>query len=298
MPGDGVLFYSLGVKCAVRLAVAMHSLRKHYPGPATVLHVGAEGAKDARALAEACGVEFRQIPCRVVTPGKNLALLGKCQLHLDTPYENTVFLDADTVTRAPFPELFEAAARDKFVAVQFADWKSYGSYYRKRIKQWVDIIPERWMAEALAFGPAINTGVFAFNRWSSLQNNVFNWAVQARDFFIPDEIAVCILCPQYPHRVMPAEFNVSCKYGEPYSAKARVIHYHGSKHARLAKLPAPECSTVHRDAGGFRLLNASDIWYREFEEVRAWPAVAANIPNDRQLRKNLKTWDRAKEAVL
>jgi hypothetical protein len=279
--GEGVIFYNLSTKCLVRLAVAMHSLRKHYAGPATVLHVGTEGAEDACDLATKCGVDFKQISSRV-SPGKNTALLGKTQLHLDTPYEISVLLDADTVTRRPFPELFEAARKHDFAAVRFADWKSNGAYYRKRIKQWSGIIPADWLKAALHFGPAINTGVFAFKRFAQLQHLLYEYAVQAREFFIPDEIAVCILAPQCKSIVMPAEFNASCKYGAPRSPETRIIHYHGNKHSRIEK---GVC------------LNAADLWFREFEEVRDWPTVQRHIVDDRQLRKNLPRWDKVKGSV-
>lgn len=278
----GVILYNLGTKCLVRLAVALNSMRKVWKGPATVLHVGDDGADAAYDIAILNDAGFKQIPCRV-DPGKNVALLGKTLLHLDTPYTVSVFLDADTVTLRPFLELFEAAEQHQFAAVAFADWKSYGSNYRRRIKDWSDIVPDDWIKAALAYGPAINTGVFAFHRDSELQNNLYEYAVKAREFFIPDEIGVCVLAPQYPCKTMPQEFNCSCRYSDPHAPNVRTVHFHGRKHARIA-------------ADVF--LNNADIWYREFEQVRKWPVVQDNIVNDAQLAANIGKWDKMKGAIL
>lgn len=80
MPAEGVLFYSLGVKCAVRLAVAMRSLRKHYAGPATLVHTGFDSMESAAQLAATCGVDFKPVTFRT-SPGHNVALLNKTLLH-------------------------------------------------------------------------------------------------------------------------------------------------------------------------------------------------------------------------
>ena len=294
MPGEGVVFYNLGVKCLPRLAVAMVSCRKHYRGPATLIHAGVEGMEDACQIARSADVDFKRVDFNI-PPGKNVALLGKTLLHTVTPYDVSVFLDADTLTRWSFPEYFVAARDCEFAVPAFADWKTSGSVWR-RIKQWRGIVPPDWIAAALHFGPAVNTGTFAFRKDSSLQREIYKLALQAREFFIPDEIGVQVLLPRFPHKIMPQEFNESCKYGRPYSARARIVHYHGRKHCRLAPLSeSRECSTVHADLGRTRFLNASDLWLTAFEEVRDWPVVARHIQDDAQLRMALPIWDNSRK---
>lgn len=277
----GVLFYSLGRSCLVRLAVAMATMRRVWKGPATCLHYGEDGAEDAYQVSILNDVGFKRCDVRV-PPGKNVALLGKTLLHLDTPYDVSVLLDADTVTMRAFPELFNAAEQCEFAMTAFSDWKSNGFHYRRRIKEWASIVPPDWIDAALALGPAINTGVFAFHRESTLQAALFDYAVKARGFFIPDEIGVCVLAPHYRHKVLPRDFNTSCRYDDPRGPNVRIVHFHGDKHARI------------RDG---QFLNNADIWLREFEAVRKWPAVQKNIQHDRQLRNNLAAWDNIKGVV-
>ena len=278
MSKRGVVFYSLGTKCLVRLAVAVTTLRRVWNGNAIILHYGLEGADSAREIAKMGGVDFQRCQVRV-SPGKNTALLGKTLLHKDTPYDCTVMVDADTVTLRPFNDLFWAAEEHEFATTAFSDWKSYGGKYSRRIKDWRKIVSKQWIEDALAFGPALNTGVFAFRKDSQLQAALYDYAVQAREFFIPDEIGVCILAPHYPHKVLSHDFNCSCRYDDPRADNVRIVHFHGNKHARF-KDNLPKSN--------------SDLWYTQFEKVRDWPVVQRHITHDRQLRNHLPTWDKLK----
>ena len=274
----GVIFFNAGLSCLARIAVAAHSLRKHYAGPATLIHVGDDGRDEARKIAGASSrIDFLPAEWRA-TEGHARALLNKCCLHLDTPYELSLLLDADTVTRADPTPIMDAATIKGFAVAQFSDWKTRGRI-RVRIEEWRPIVGDAWTEEALDFGPAINTGVYAFRRDSDLMRDWYGLAVKNRAGFIPDEACCQVMLPRYPANVLTANHNVSCRYGTPRAPDTLVIHFHGRKNARIAN---GTC------------LNNCDLWYREFEEIRHRPDVQAVIPHERLLRKNLPAWDKIK----
>ena len=235
----------------------------------------------------------------MVPPGHARALLCKTQLHLHTPYDTSILLDADTVTLGDITPIFEAAESSGFAVAQFSDWKTTGRI-RKRIEEWRPIVGDKWTDEALAYGPAINTGVYGFRRDSKLMADWYEIAVKNRAGFIPDETCCQVMLPRYPHVIMPARFNVSCRYGT--LTDAVVVHMHGRKHCRMTDPDSAVLQTGKRRFARVvwrpQFLNNSDIWLREFEEIRHRDEVQAVIKHDRQLRQNLPRWDRREELSL
>ena len=159
---QGVLYLlNWGNSFLTRLAVSLYSLRQHYDGPATVL--GSTGGEVDFPLLEQICNDFGTDLIKFETPGKGRvnSLPIKARLHELTPYDRTLYLDADTVVRAPIDELFDAIGKHcGLVAVQQADWRC-GGKIRRRLSPYVDAgilsrPPDNF--------PAINTGVFGFDR--------------------------------------------------------------------------------------------------------------------------------------
>jgi len=283
---EGVVYYNVGEKMAVRLAVSVHTLRKVYDGPITILSEGMPSHAFCGPIAKRYGCNVQDTVFNA-TEGKNTTYLNACLVGEHTPYDTTVWLDSDTTIHRRFDELFEAANRNDFAIAQFADWKTKHKKHPEklskiggRIECWRGILPDHWLQRAIEFGPAINCGVFAFNKRSSL---VRDWHELARkgqfDSFIPDEVCCQIMLaqPEYKCEIMPQHFNCSCKYSDPWEDDVRIVHYHGRKHARFE--------------GGHPQYN-SDIWYAQFQQIRDWEIVQDYISKDRQLRNNLKEWDK------
>ena len=185
----GIVYYNRGEKLACRLAVSIHGLRRFYRGPITILSEGDDSHAFTYPIAERydCNVQNTTF----ATPdGKNTTYLNACLVGDHTPYETTIWLDSDTLPQRPFTELFDAAEKFDFAIAQFATWKTTGKI-GKRIKAWKGILPDHWIERALAFGPAINCGVFAFHQRSALIRDWHRLAQQGRETFIPDEVC-CI----------------------------------------------------------------------------------------------------------
>jgi hypothetical protein len=80
---------------------------------------------------------------------------------------------------------------------------------------------------------------------------------------------------KYKHHVCDQKYNASCKYGDPYNADTRVIHYHGRKHCRI------------NDQN--EVIYGGDLWVNEYKEVKQENYLNINsLPNnDRTLKKYL-----------
>jgi len=228
----GVLYLLSGTSYAARLVVSLHSLRRHYSGPAAVLTTDAAAAAIAEKLAADRLLSVRHVPAgEAIGGGRKAAYLFKPRLHAFTPFHRTVYLDCDTVVAGPIDELFGLPDDEHVLVTQFCDWVTTGRTIARRIRSWRDTHPEL-VAAALDFGPAINTGVFAFTPHSAVFERWHAVAAAGRRHFIPDELALQLLLPQTPHVVLDGRFNCSARYGAVNGPDVRIIHCHGNKHLR------------------------------------------------------------------
>jgi len=250
---NGVIYYNTGDKCLARLLVSLHSLRKHEDCNVAILSQGEDSNKVCEKIAGAFdNVELIEVDYGV-EEGKNKAYIEACLCHEATPFEITIWLDADTIIRKPFSqELFDYTEQHEFVISQFATWETHGGTIKKRIMEWKNIYPEL-IDGALNFGPAINCGVFAFKKDSEIMNVWYDMAEQGRDNFIADESCLQVFLHKFPHMILPdTSFNCSCKYDKTIK-DAKIIHYHGRKHCRLDERGNPQFN--------------SELWIKELEEV-------------------------------
>ncbi|HUU40923.1 MAG TPA: hypothetical protein VMW42_08285, partial [Desulfatiglandales bacterium] len=235
-----------------------------------------ESHQIVRQIVRAFGIDSVEINGSGVVPGHNYALLTKTVVHRYSPYDRTIFLDADTVVVGSIDELFDMLDFDDVVFTRFCDWSSSRNPVAGRIKEWSSIFPEL-IGSALSFGPAINSGVFAFSRSEYAVGMLETWArmaVPGRKFFICDEVCLQLVVPMFDCGVVDSVFNTSCKYGR-LTPDTRVIHYHGKKHCRCGS-PVPFMG---------------DVWVSFFDEVMSKDiaSVSAWCPaGDRQLGKFLK----------
>lgn len=251
---NGIIYYNRGTKCLARLLVSIYSLREHYSGPISIISQVTEDQAPylCKKIANCFdGVDVIETDSGVGA-GKNRAYIEACLCHTVSPYENTIWLDADTLVVQEFADyIFEKVEEYEFAIAQFADWKTNGKVAR-RIRSWKGIHPDQWLEDALDFGIAINCGVFAFNKDSSLMNDWFELTLPGRKNFIADESCCQLILPQYPHFLLPSCYNCSCKYDNPYSNETRVIHYHGQKHCRIR---------------GNDILYNGELWLEKYHEV-------------------------------
>lgn len=265
----GVIYYNVGKGAIVRLAVSLLTCVRHYSSKQITILSDYEGYDDCKEMAKYFGVNIKLIELEKLD--KKEVLLNKCLAHTYTPYDNTIFIDADTLILNSFDELHDAADKDEFVVTQFSDWTTKRSVIRKRIKEWKSIFPEM-VEPALQERPSVNVGVYAFKKDSELMNAWFDYAKHGTHMFIPDEQCCHLLLPKFKNRIVSNDYNTSCKY-DKITNNTKILHFHGRKHCRL-------------DEEGNYVFN-SDKWYFEFDKIKDLNFMKNNIQHDRQLRKYL-----------
>lgn len=291
------MLYNAGQKMLVRLAVTLATLRRHFDGNVTIISEPTEddGTEGCRAIAKALGADVLIPKWRTkVPPGSNWVLLNKCLLHEVTPYDVTCLIDADCTVHGRIQPMFDGAEDYQFSVARFSNWLVRGKI-AKRVERWRNIVPDGMLSRALGYEAAINTGVYAFTRHSALMDDWYTFALQGRETYIPDETCCQVMLASYPHQLEAQAFNVSCKYGLASHFKSAVIvHYHGRKHCRIEPNDGTNTRTKHHLTKSWNFLNASELWFPEFQKIRHKPWVEPWIKKDRQLRHYLPRWKQAR----
>jgi hypothetical protein len=225
---EGVIYYNKGGKCIVRMIISMMSLRKHYNGPVTVFLEG-EGLSE---LAEAMRKQFNVDVIYDANPDTT-TYVRAVEVCMKAPYDVNIWMDADTLIIGEFSELFEKGRQNDLAIVHFAGWDSFGRQISKRIKRYKGLVPDEYIDKALAYGPAINCGVYSFPKNSKFLPEWLEVAKKGEKtgMFIPDEVACQVLLPKYKVAILPLKYNVSVRH-DPDTKDKRIIHYHGRKHCK------------------------------------------------------------------
>ena len=87
---------------------------------------------------------------------------------------------------------------------------------------------------ALERRPAVNGGVFAYQRGAEIVDRWRELAETGRSTFICDEIALQLILTQYPHKLLDCRYNCSPVYGLRQE-ESRIWHFHGERHVRDAR---------------------------------------------------------------
>ncbi|MDX1964958.1 MAG: hypothetical protein SFX18_17555 [Pirellulales bacterium] len=269
----GVLYLLTGIKHAVRLAVSIASLRRYFAGPVTIMSTQPESHALVGLFTKDHRLNVSQLQIPHVQREKNSAFLTKVAMLPHTPYETSLFLDADTLVTGSIEPLFEAAEDSGFATTQFSKWVTSGRKMQGRIRSWFDV-PQtlfsreefhRLLLENLQGLPAINCGVHAYRRGIPLLQSWWSLVDAGWDRFICDEVALQILLPRFPHRILDHRFNFSPRYGPP-EEDARIWHFHGGKHLSpglAAEKWLPALQTV---------------WHENIADIQAWyPAQDQNL---------------------
>ena len=225
---QGVIYYNKGFKCVVRMIISLMSMRKHYSGPITVFLEG-EGLKE---LSEKIKKEFDVNVIYDANPDTT-TYVRAVEVCMKAPYDVNVWMDADTLIVGEFDEFFEKGKSSDLAIAHFAGWSSNGGQISRRIKRYEGLVPQKYIEDALDYGPAINCGVYSFPKNSRILNEWLEVAKKGekKGMFIPDEVACQVLLPRYNCSILPLKYNVSVRH-DPGTKDMRVIHYHGRKHCK------------------------------------------------------------------
>lgn len=241
----GVVYFNHGTKHLVRLVVSLVSLRRHYDGPVCILDSGEEsaiGPLDSIAPHGGDDLTLRRIA--IPHRRRNTAYTAKASLWRWSPFDMTLFLDADTVVAGDVSPLLDKAKQSEsgFVVTRFSNWTTNAGLIPGRIEKWrnvkaVDIDVAALVQSALSRpSPAINTGVVAWRRdaamlplWERLTGA--GWRCP-----FTDELAAQLLLERHKAAMVNDAFNCSPIYGAN-KASAVVWHCHGHKELRSEAAP-------------------------------------------------------------
>lgn len=263
----------------MRLAISIWSLRKHWEGWITILvnEGGSVSMDDMNAIADHFDCDVQEFPH--VGKGRKISLPIKTRLHEFTPYDCTVFIDADTFVQGSIDELFEMA-EDHKTGMVFTDWGWVcgGRKMQKRLRPWIEAGYFDQPPEAF---PAVNTGVFAFRKDTKVMPE---WArichegmPVIKDFYA-DESCGGLLAWKMGTCIAPPKFNRSILEPDLKEANdAVIVHGHGKKHIRQAWLEPEDI----RPPG-------SVAWCKAFEECVADHPWVLDLHHDKHTKFYLK----------
>lgn len=251
----GVCYFLMGESHGLQLLASLCALRKHYRGPVAIL--APSGEVIPAAICADKRLDAFVSPLTVCKHRKNSALCTKTTLQHFTPFDPTLFLDADTIPVADVAPLFPAAA-EECVWVRFSDWRVCGSPYEARVRRLADRVGHQHLLKRVLAEnrPAVNTGVFSFWKTAGALAPIHALCHQAFAVFIPDECATQMLYGDYPHRLEAEKWNASPRHCRDKDA-VRVWHCHGSKQ-------------FHRTTRGLFTRLLTEIFSLNFGNVRDW----------------------------
>ena len=254
--------------------VSVWSLRK--AGCFLPVHMAVADDK-AQAVAEAIACDPRLAPftwARWTPPSgmRNSGYLSKTHMGDLTPFEETLFLDADTMVVGDLGPLFDFSTHS-VILTQFAKWLSNGRTIRGRIKQWADVAPGDVSYMSSHTAPAINTGVIAWQRDERSAAFMDEWKqlTARKPVFICDELAAQLIFWRHNVKVLDSRYN--CSPTKDGRKDAVIYHFHGKKHVnreqgRAIWLPAYEEACKFNLADLRSWTPASDRRLREFLDAR------------------------------
>lgn len=228
----GILFFNIGKRCILRLIVSIYSLRKYYTGVVGVLLC--DDDKISPIVVDALkpfDVDIYWFK-RTLSLKRNTGYAIKPEVLYQSPYDLTLFCDSDTLFTCSPECLFEEIDKNDLILTSYRDWSTKGPRMAKRIRSLRDILPDEQIQKSLEYGTAINTGVVGYRK-KATEDYFKDWievSLKGKGRFIIDEIACQCICYKYKHKLVESIWNYSCR--EKNMDTAKIIHYHGRKHAR------------------------------------------------------------------
>lgn len=209
----GVLYHFSGLGYTMALVCSLQQLRKFYGGP-ICLAATQECAEVANRIASDPRTACYVTPTEVVTRTVNRQWMSKATTFYRTPFQRTLFMDADTIVRQDcLADLFDG---DQVVLTRLNDSTlndggHWSQYFQGRMAFFENFGPQlaKEYREALARNPPIiNTGVMAFSKSDPLMVRAIDLMLAVRTAkTASDETVIQLLAATYPVRVVTSRYN-------------------------------------------------------------------------------------------
>lgn len=247
----GVIYLLTGVQHAARLVVSLQSLRHWYSGPITLFTTRPESHEIGELCRRDATLKVSHAPIRESTVSVNSSYATKVTLLNDLPYEECLYLDADTLVCGEINELLYAAKQHELLATSAACWSTTDPHRRILLEKWLELkgtltqFPIETLVKYCLENslPAINTGVYAIRRNAAIISPWMDLALAGYQMPIPDEISLQLLMPHYDHVLFGTRYNA--RPGAAADPDIRIWHFFAGIHltedtARRLWLPAYE----------------------------------------------------------
>lgn len=230
------MFLTTGASHSANLAVALHTLRRHWDGEIWVYAFedsykwSKQIASDPRINAEAW-MWFDPI-----FRGKNEQEISKIDIIQTDPalncFDSVIYLDADLIFAGDISPLAKATEDKGFVATQFCNWNMDGGIARNRVSKLIGIngIDQECVQKALQpHLPSYNTGVFASVPGHPMLETWGHWSYLARHIYISGETAIHAAAQKHDITTWyGGRYNCSTmKYQPKELADKDVVIWHG-----------------------------------------------------------------------
>lgn len=270
----GFQYQLVGVKHAAMLAVSLYTLRQYHSEPVQIV-CGDMAAFEAvmSIIVDDKGLGNVEWFCWEAPKegGKGRQHANKATAVAFSPFDKTIFLDADTTVHARLDDLWPKS--NEIHLTRFSEWQTTGGIMRGRLEQWRGVMADRVHLMQTKSFPAINTGVFSFSK--DCQEYLEDWknTTEENPIFMADELAAQLIYIDHPHVVHNDRWNYSPRYSTPGKEQIRVVHYHGMQHARPEKSDGYKIWTMlyrechQQNRAGIRNLNIVDKHLRSWLEA-------------------------------
>jgi hypothetical protein len=236
----GVVYLLTNPQLAARLVVSIYSLRKWYDGPVTVFTTRPESHEMGELLVQERRLRVEHAQCVEMQGQPNSTFLTKITTQEESPYDGTVYLDADTLIVGNVDRLIQAARERSLTVTAFCGWETTDAAVRNRLETWRTLANQPGdkfgLAELVDVAisvpqPVINAGVFAMQRSAAILPVWRDLAMYGRNLAIPDEMALQLLLPRCEHLMLGSQYNCS-PVGAPDTPDVRIWHFFAVTHLR------------------------------------------------------------------
>lgn len=249
----GVIYLFMGGSSyAPRLAISLFSLRQYYDGPISILNPNDASRPYAEKIAGDERIRATVHPIEPTPARRHAHYVTKANLPKLSPYDESLFIDADTTVHGPMDEMFPTGP--EIVLTQWSNWISTGRMMSGRIRRWESQRPDLTAPQLAKPFPAVNTGVMGLPRTHALYEE-WDRLCRVHPIFIADEVAMQILYPTGDHRLLSDLYNCSPMVKSVNQGKAHLYHYHGGKHSRTQCRPyfiPPAQAAIDANIGGMK----------------------------------------------
>lgn len=237
----GVLYLMSGISSIDQLVVSIWSLRKHWEGNIAVA-MTPDCSKAMKPVMEDKRLEFSVLETERLGIERHDHWIAKSCTYLQTPFEETIYMDADTIVKGDITPLFGrfnvsyVGSDDNPVRINQQRRHQFAGSLRKSLKNRLHEagLPFKQLIDRMLKlnMPIINNGVMGFHKDHPVLHSLYFLGRMVPEHRLHDELAIQLLAPDIDGlKFLPEKYNHLVRYGQDLKG-AIVQHYHNKSFCR------------------------------------------------------------------